>query len=67
MANDAIEVNPEEILQRFQALIDADLSEAEIEARLKTDFTDEEQSLLTDTILGAIVSSEGDRHLNEEL
>lgn len=55
------------ILQRFQALIDEDLSEEEIEARIKTDFSEEEQKLITDTILGAIVSSEGDRHLGEEL
>lgn len=55
------------ILQRFQALIDEDLSDKEIEARIKTDFSEEEQKLITDTILGAIVSSEGERHLGEEL
>lgn len=55
------------ILQRFQTLIEEDLTEEEIEARIKTDFSEEEQKLLTETILGAIVSSEGERHLGEEL
>lgn len=55
------------ILQRFQALIEEDLTEEEIEARIKTDFSEEEQTLITDTILGAIVSSEGERHLGEDL
>lgn len=55
------------ILQRFQALIDEDLSDEEIEARIKTDFSEEEQKLITDTILGAIVSSEGERHLGQDL
>jgi hypothetical protein len=65
-SNESLEINQGEILQRFQAILEADLSEQEIETRLKTTFTEEEQQILTDTILGAIVASEGERHLNEQ-
>ena len=56
-----------DILQRFQTLIEEDLSEAEIEQRIQTDFTAAEQAILTDTLLGAIAASEGEKYMNQSL
>lgn len=51
-----------DILQRFQTLIDEDLSEDEIETRLKTDFTEEEQKIISETFLSLIEAGETERH-----
>ncbi|MBW4421591.1 MAG: hypothetical protein KME13_20600 [Myxacorys californica WJT36-NPBG1] len=51
-----------DILQRFQTLIDEDLSDDEIETRLKTDFTEEEQKIISETFLSLIEAGETERH-----
>ncbi|MBW4538605.1 MAG: hypothetical protein KME43_05595 [Myxacorys chilensis ATA2-1-KO14] len=51
-----------DILQRFQTLIDEDLSDNEIETRLKTDFTEEEQKIISETFLSLIEAGETERH-----
>lgn len=51
-----------DILERFQTLIDENLSEDEIEARLKTDFTEEEQRIISETYLSLLETGETERH-----
>jgi hypothetical protein len=50
------------IMERLQALLEADLTDEELELRLKSDFTEEEQSMVTDLIMGEIEISESDRY-----
>lgn len=51
-----------DILERFQTLINENLSEDEIEARLKTDFTEEEQKIISETFLSLLEAGEAERH-----
>lgn len=51
-----------DILERFQTLINENLNEDEIEARIKTDFTEEEQKIISETFLSLLESEETERH-----
>jgi hypothetical protein len=50
------------IMERLQALLNADLTDEELELRLQSDFTEEEQSMVTDLIMGEIQMTESDRY-----
>lgn len=54
------------ILERFHALVDQNLSEEEIEARIKTEFTEEEQQIVTDLILGEIEMEESNHYFPDD-
>lgn len=51
-----------DILERFQTLLNENLSEDEIEARLKTDFTEEDQKIISETFLSLLEAGETERH-----
>ncbi|MBW4523581.1 MAG: hypothetical protein KME18_00080 [Phormidium tanganyikae FI6-MK23] len=50
------------ILQRFQALIDENLSEDEIETQIKMNFTEEEQKVISEAFLSLIQADETERY-----
>jgi hypothetical protein len=50
------------ILQRFQALVDENLSEEEIATQIKMNFTEEEQTVISEAFLSLIQDNETERY-----
>jgi hypothetical protein len=60
-----LDEHTQDILNRLKAILEDDLSDDEIAARIKKDFTEEEQAIVTDLILGDLEEEESERYFPE--